>query len=442
LGAGVAAGAGLANRIGDRRPGAGQLPANRTPQDRRQSLHDRLTGAGRPEHLPARDWNQVRQDWQQRRDQVRDDWQEYRDQARDDWQNWFDDHYWWHKGWYWGHGPAYWTRWDYLWDQYPVAAAVGLTWWGANSLAYQLGYGDYYNPYYEETSAVSYGEPIVTLSAETEGSQDATLPPGVTQEVVDLFDQARAAFLEGNYDKALKLTDQAVAKLPHDAVLHEFRSLALFALRRYAESAAAIHAVLAVGPGWDWNTLSSLYPNIPTYEAQLRALEDFRDNNPKAGEVRFLLGYHYLTLGHPDAALRAFKSALELTPKDAVAAALVATLSPRDAQPGQGPTGAPPQPVSSDHVVGRWTATRPGGANFSMNLRDDGTFTWAFTRGSRKQEVKGVYTMEGNVLAMEPDSGGVALAELTLNGPDSLHFKVIGESADDPGLAFRRGQSP
>jgi hypothetical protein len=37
--------------------------------------------------------------------------------------------------------------------------------------------------------------------------------------------------------------------MPRDAVLHEFRSLALFALQRYSESAAAIHAVLAVGPG-------------------------------------------------------------------------------------------------------------------------------------------------------------------------------------------------
>jgi len=49
--------------------------------------------------------------------------------------------------------------------------------------------------------------------------------------------------------------------------------------------------------------------------------------------------------------------------------------------------------------------------------------------------------MEGNVLAMEPDSGGVLLAELTTKGPDALHFKMIGGASDDPGLEFRRGPS-
>ena len=74
-----------------------------------------------------------------------------------------------------------------------------------------------------------------------------------------------------------------------------------------------------------------------------------------------------------------------------------------------------------------------------MDLRKDGTFTWAFQRGSRKQEAKGVYTLEGNVLAMEPDTGGVLLAELTVKGEDSLHFKMVGGAKDDAGLDFRRG---
>ena len=448
VGAGAAAGAGLANRIGDRpatlpglgdrRPGASQLPA-RTPEQRRDALHDRLTGEGRPGQQPARDWNQVRQDWQQNRNDIREDWQNHRDQARDDWQNWFDDHYPRYGGWYWGHAPGYWGRWDYLWDNYPVAAAVGLTWWGVNSLAYQFGTGDYYNPYYEEGSAVSYAEPVVSLPVEPP-QEGAALPPGVSQEALEKFDQARAAFLEGDYAKALKLTDQAVAQMPRDAVLHEFRSLVLFALKRYTESAAAIHAVLAVGPGWDAKTLSSLYPDMDTYTAHLRALEAARNQNQRDADLRLLVGYHYLTCGYPDDALNEFRQASTLQPKDSVAASLVAQLSPRDAQPGQAPTGAAPKPVPPDAVVGNWTAAGKGTAKYSMNLRKDGTFTWAFARGSRKEEVKGVYSLEGNVLAMEPDTGGVMLAELTVK-EDTLHFKMIGGAADDPGLDFRRGQS-
>lgn len=381
----------------------------------------------------------MRQDWQQRRDDIREDWQGHRDQARDDWQNWFDDHYWWHGGWYGGHAPGYWSRWDYLWDNYPVAAAVGLTWWGVNSLGSQFGCGDYSNPYYEETAVANYAEPVVSQPVEPPSQQGSGLPAGVSQEAVGKFEQGRAAFLEGDYDKSLRLTDEAVAQMPHDAALHEFRSLVLFALKRYAESAAAIHAVLAVGPGWDWKTLSSLYPNTETYTTHLRALEAFRDKNPKAAEIRFLIGYHYLTCGHTDAAARAFKKAAELQPKDSVAAALVATLSPRDAQPAQTPTGPAPKSVPSDNVAGNWTAAGKGTEKYSMSLRKDGTFTWAFTRGSRKQEVKGVYTLEGNVLAMEPDSGGVMLAELAAKEPDTLHFKMIGGRANDPGLEFQRG---
>jgi hypothetical protein len=49
-----------------------------------------------------------------------------------------------------------------------------------------------------------------------------------------------------------------------------------------------------------------------------------------------------------------------------------------------------------------------------------------------------VHALEGNVLAMEPDSGGVMLAELTPKGPDTLHVKVIGGASDNPGQEFKR----
>jgi tetratricopeptide (TPR) repeat protein len=389
-----------------------------------------MTGPGQQ---PARDWSQQRQNWQDHRNQVREDWQNHRDQAREDWQGWFDNHYPNYGGWYWGHAGGYWGRWDYLWDNYPVASALGLTWWGANAIGSTFGYSDYSNPYCEE-GAVQYTEPIVSLPVEAAAPE---APTGPTQEAADTFDQARAAFLDGAYTKALKLTDQAITKLPHDAVLHEFRSLVLFALKRYPEAAAAIHAVLAVGPGWDAKTLSGLYPDMDTYTAHLRALEAARDKNPRAADVRFLLGYHYLTCGYPDDALTEFRRAAELMPKDAVSASLVAQLSPRDAKPEKATDQGPaPKPVPPADLVGTWTAAGKG--KYTMSLRQDGTFTWAFTRGSRKEEVKGVYSVEGNVLAMEPDTGGVMAAELTLKKPNNLLFKMIGGPKDDPGLDFRR----
>jgi tetratricopeptide (TPR) repeat protein len=395
-----------------------------------------LTGENRPD----RDWGQVREDWQGRRDQIREDWQNNRDQAREDWQNWFDDHYPWYGGWYWGHAGGYWGNWDYLWDNYPVAAAVGLTWWGANALASTFGYGDYYNPYYEESQGFSYTEPVVSMPADYGAPQESGLPPGVSQEALDKFDQARQAFYEGDYEKALKLTDAAIAIMPHDAVLHEFRSLVLFASKRFTQAAAAIHAVLAVGPGWDAKTLSSLYPDIDVYTTHLRALEASRDKNPKAADIHFLLGYHYLTCGYPTEALAEFREAAKLQPKDEVTASLVATLSPRDAKPANVQKGTAPKQIPQGDVVGAWTAAGKGNSKYSMKLDKDGKFTWAFSRGSKKEEVKGVYTVEGNVLAMEPDSGGVLLAELTQKGPESLHFQMIGGGTNNPGLEFQRGE--
>src|SRR5262249_50746412 len=121
-----------------------------------------------------------------------------------------------------------------------------------------------------------------------------------------------------------------------------------------------------------------------------------------------------------------------------VSAQLVASLSPRD-EKAAAPSEVPaPAAVPPNEVVGDWSAAGQG-SSYSMNLAKDGTFKWAFTKGARKQEAKGVYTIEGNVLAMEPDSGGVLLAELTAKGQDQLQFKMVGGPKDDPGLNFRRG---
>src|SRR5262249_12602804 len=235
LGAGAIAGAGIANRVGDRQgnlPGLGERPGqlpNRTPEQRRDALQNRLTGGeGLRGQQPARDWSQQRQDWQQNRDQIREDWQSYRDQARDDWQNFFDDHYGWYGGWYGGYAPGYWGRWDYLWDNYPVAAAVGLTWWGVNRLGYGFGYSDYSNPYYEESMPAVYTEPVITMpiepAQEQAGAAAPALPPCVSAEAVAKFDEARAAFYDGKDDEALKLTHPPSPPLPPHPVLHEFPS--------------------------------------------------------------------------------------------------------------------------------------------------------------------------------------------------------------------------
>ncbi len=104
--------------------------------------------------------------------------------------------------------------------------------------------------------------------------------------------------------------------MPNDATLHEFRTLNLFALKRYDEAAGVLYAVLSAGPGWDWTTLIGLYGDPETYTQQLRALESHCSQNRQAAAPRFVLGYHYLTDGNAEAAVRQFKIVAELQPKD------------------------------------------------------------------------------------------------------------------------------
>src|SRR5262249_30648096 len=141
------------------------------------------------------------------------------------------------------------------------------------------------------------------------------------------------SFQRGDSNQALALTNDALTKLPNDTALHEFRALCLFALGRYDEAAATLYGVLAVGPGWDWSTMIGLYPDVGTYTAQLRALEDYRDANPRSAAARFVLAYHYLTEGYTDAAVSVLKQVVALMPSDTLSAKLLRQLDQPKDQP-------------------------------------------------------------------------------------------------------------
>ena len=118
-----------------------------------------------------------------------------------------------------------------------------------------------------------------------------------------LLGEGRDLFKAGKYADAQAKAEQAIAKLPSDAALHEFRALTLFAQGKYQDASAALYAVLAAGPGWNWETMRDLYGDPAEYTKQLRALEQFVKGKPDAGYGHFLLAYHYLVLGSKDAAV-------------------------------------------------------------------------------------------------------------------------------------------
>jgi len=403
---------------------------------RQDRVTDRKENLGnRSESLQDRMQN--RQDF---RDQAQDKRQEFLDNRREDWQNWHDDYFSHHDGWY--HG-AWGDMWSHMWSEHTAAMVLGTTMWGLNRMSYWFGTESYENPYYSEplvveNTTIDYSQPMAvppTMSVEP-ATQATELPPGVTPEGLQKFEAAREAFLGGDYQKALDATNKALASMPKDAVIHEFRALVLFALGKYHDAAGTLHPVLAVGPGWDWTTMSSLYPSGDIYTGQLRALEDFVTSNEKAADARFVLAYHYLTLGHKEHAAKHLAKVQKAVPKDTVTAQLLQMM-------GKTGTQAPPAPESTAKinvadVQGTWTAIRGSKVSFELTLGKDKGFTWVYREGKKREEVKGAYALDGDVLALEPDAGGVMLAEISTPQNGTFDFRTVGAPKTDKGLRFQK----
>lgn len=387
-----------------------------------------------------------REDWQQNRQDRLDDRQDWRNDNREDWQNWADgklDHYgdWYHGGWYPGAG------WGYMWDNYPVAAAIGMTAWAVNRIGYGWGYWGYENAFYSGGGSYGYdySQPLVVYDDSAAAADPAAAAPSSqpqpTDEGLAAFEAARTAFYQGDANGALAQLDVTLKTMPRDTVVHEFRGLVLFALKKYPESAAAVYAVLSTGPGWDWTTMIGLYPSAETYTQQLRALENFARENPQSADACFLLGYHYQTMGHADASAKQFKKALSLLPNDKLIQQLVAMTAPQ-ATGDQPPPPAPVVPsenvLKSEAFVGKWQAASSG-ATFALDMAQDGAFTWTFTRGTQQQSVKGVFAVDQDNLALETnDGGGTMLAVVKFADPSQFTFKMVGSSDKDPPLTFKK----
>ena len=274
------------------------------------------------------------------------------------------------------------------------------------------------------------------------GCRAGRAPAGLTaeQQATPLFDAARIAFMQGDYKTALAQVDQAIAQVPNDTVLHEFRGLALFALWRYKEAAAADYAVLSAGPGWDWTTLIGLYPNVEVYTEQLRALEQYAKSHPAASEARFLLAENYLTCGHADAAAAQLKEGVRLDPKDQLSAQLLGSISASGAaEPAV--SSQPAAPAKPADAAASWaTGPRrvPDSATIKLALAGDGKFTWAVDQNGKPQQFSGTYTVADNLLVLKQGSNAMMVGQVAALASGRFNFKLAGDNPSDPGLTFVR----
>jgi len=167
-------------------------------------------------------------------------------------------------------------------------------------------------------------------SSQTEGPKTGK----ATGEKLSLADlekrliEPRAAFRKRDYQQALKLAQEIVVRMdgngenrhahrddPVSSKAFQFLSLAYFSDGKFDDAAKAAHVALHRGPPWKWKTLSGHYAKSEQYTSQLRALEESLRTKPSA-EKQFLIGYHYLMLGYPDAARRQLTRVAEQNPKD------------------------------------------------------------------------------------------------------------------------------
>jgi len=270
--------------------------------------------------------------------------------------------FWYHR-WY-TYYPRYWSSY-YLgsyYDGYPYAGYYGYP-----GVDYYYGYADvgsysapivgyydglnplYYSAGYEPTAEAAAGdqEPVAPAAA----AEPADAPSGA-EAVGDVaagqrfFADVLTAFQRQDYRRAARMANHAMIEMPQDARVHELLSLSLFALGDYRGATMEAHAALAQGTLGDWARLYAYYQDQPTYAKHLGALEQYLKKNPSSLDARFLLGYHYLMLGHLKDAKEQLTPVVTKAPWDTVAAQLLKKAGGETAPPPPLPN-AQPKPGSA-----------------------------------------------------------------------------------------------
>jgi tetratricopeptide (TPR) repeat protein len=381
------------------------------------------------------------------------------------WNNgWVNPHYngWYNGGWgnNWGNNGGWWAPFLTGAATWGLVSSLGSWGLGYNSIGY--GAAGYVNPYYAampatvvESSPYDYSQPVVInnyipadAAADVGSAQQppAAQPENVSAAPADAaVDAALTAFKAGDYARALSGFDQALKLSPNDSVIHEVRALALFALGRYPEAAAALNAVLATAPGMDWTTMSNVYGSVDAYTQHLRNLEEFCRSHPDDAAAHFVLGYHYLVGGYPEMAAEALRVVVAKQPGDVVAKRLLEGLAPAAGQTAtaaaadQAGTSSPPAAAQPEiDLVGSWKATA-GKDTIELAVTADSTFTWTSRPdGKPAVELKGTIETSADAIALVSESAGTMVAKVTPKSADSFEFALPAAPKDTPPLVFSR----
>jgi hypothetical protein len=230
--------------------------------------------------------------------------------------------------------------------------------------------------------------------------------------------------------------------------------------------------VLSAGPGWNWSTLVSLYPDVETYTYQLRALEASVQTNANSPAIQFLLGYHYMVQGHQQAAATQFDKVAKLQPSDQLSASFVKALKKVSERPtgqpaqvnvaaaGQPASAAAPaalpaatgtspvqppaeQPAQPDappppaSLVGTWKSQPSADLAIALTLQADGQFAWEVDSKGQKQTLTGQAGFKDHTLALLQEDGPPLVGKVAEQSGTKFTFTPSGDQKA-PGIVFTK----
>ena len=310
-------------------------------------------------------------------------------------------------------------------------------------MIFNSGYQSFSNPFPAPpvvnsggVTIINYSQPITVAAAEFPPGDEAA-EIASSERAQKAFDESLAAFKMGNFDVALVAVDRAISEVPGDPAMHEFRALVFFAMGRFNDAAGVLNPILASGPGWDWTTMTGLFESQDDYIEHLRKLEQHQEANPDSAAANFLLGYHYLVLGHLEQAFTLFEHAAKLEPTDIVSAGLRDLL--RDSiRTGDEEETPPPPTVNADKLVGTWVSKVAGDGTITLVMKEDGGFSWTFDKTGNNGKLSGEFGIyDPNLLVLMSDDSQMVGA-VTFADDSKLSFVLDGGPRGDPGLTFDR----
>jgi len=359
-----------------------------------------------------------------------------------------------HHNWYNGCWQGYWGS---SWYSPVVWGGIG---WGLGSWTNSWGnnYASFYNPYYAQPMVAQsvpydYSQPVVVNnyveSTSTSSGEEAQVAQSnaAQEQTFSAFDQGLAKFEAGQYVSALTDFDKSIKELKGDPVVHEVRSLTLFAIGDYTQAAAGLNSLLSSAPGMDWTTMSGLYGDPEDYTTQFRKLEQFCKQNPNDAGAHFVLAYHCLVTGEKDAAINALKVVVKNQPKDVTAMRMLEAMAPSEksiaktaapaAQPPASTTPAGTEEPQTD-LVGSWKA-QSSDTNIELSITEESQFTWkASVKEQPTIQLDGKLAAGSDGISLETKNQGSIGGSVVSKGSDNWVFIMTGAPPSDPGLSFTR----